>query len=152
MCKAKKGNFDAKTTLQGLLALLVVCPLFGILAVSFSSIENHASLSGADEPVMGVNREEVTRVFSQQHPENAGRALHECARKIVGYLGLDHQAGHVPTPPYKDFSHGEFLYSWGQGSMELQSVLGEAGISASCMGTLKPFKIEHVSVNGKSIL
>lgn len=73
-----------------------------------------------------------------------------CARAIAGHLGVNNWGA---IPPVANASNGnEFYFAWPRGVIGLKTPLGDAPVSASCIGQLKPLAVQFVTVNGKDVL
>lgn len=78
-------------------------------------------------------------------------ALLNCQQRIAGLA----EYGGAETPPYTK-NHGkgdEFYFAWGTGTFYFRNGFGaQVPMSASCIGNVSSGQIEHLTLNGKTIL
>lgn len=82
-------------------------------------------------------------------------ALDECSKAIAENFGLSDWSNIPPASNFEAKSDPDtknFYFAWPKGRITFTSPMGDIPISASCVGTLEPFSVKYVTVNGKDIL
>ena len=96
--------------------------------------------------------EETAKLSKVKAAQNSAlvKALAVCKKEIADYFDV---SGAGAIPDVKNFgSEKEFVFGWPRGSFQLQTAFGLVDMSASCDGTLNPFKLVSLSINGKTII
>ncbi len=144
------------------MGIVMTCALF--LAPSLSNEMNakedaerllNSDVAKIEEPSGAAssgqeNMDDAQQQPTQVEPSLAGQALGKCKHEIAKFLNAN-GAGQIPD--VQNYSSGnEFVYGWPRGKFQITTAFGTMGLSASCDGTLKPFKIMSLSINGKTVI
>lgn len=88
---------------------------------------------------------------SSRDTVDSNAALRLCQQTIHGLA----EFGGADTPPYAtNYGKGdEFYFAWPRGSFEFTNGYGaKLPMSASCIGSIRRFEIEHLTINAKTII